>query len=266
MSILNKIDVNLDSIGTEAVLPSSSDEIREQVQEFYAGRARDSGSCCSDEPAGSSYYESAMLSDLPGEVAEFSLGCGDPITLAELQAGETVLDLGSGGGLDCFLAAREVGETGRVIGIDMTPEMLAKARAAGQRLGLEQVDFRRGYLEDIPVSSGSVDVIISNCVINLAPEKPLVFTEMYRTLKPGGRVSVSDIVINGELPEQVRSDMLAWGACVAGALDMDDYVSGLQEAGFVDVQVGSKTSNDEFLSQVPDNTVFSAGITAWKPA
>jgi len=238
-------------------------EIRTQVQEYYAERARGATSCCGSSE--NQLYEVELLTDLPKDISNFSLGCGDPITLARLQPGESVLDLGSGGGLDCFLAARQVGPEGRVIGIDMTPEMLSRARAAAERLDLGNVDFRQGYLEEMPVEDASVDVVISNCVINLSPDKPSVFAEMFRTLKPGGRVSVSDIVTSGELPEEVRKSMVAWGACIAGALEMGEYAQGLRQAGFVDVQVNAKSEAGEILEEIPANTLFSAAITARKP-
>ena len=206
-----------------------------------------------------------MLSTLPDNLTNFSLGCGDPITMAELKSGETVLDLGSGGGLDCFLAAKMVGETGRVIGIDMTPEMLERARNSAQKLGFDNIEFRKGYLEDLPVEDGSVNVIISNCVINLSPDKPQVFGEMYRALKPGGRISVSDIVSKGELPDNVKNDMAAWGACIAGALEMDEFIGGLRAAGFVEISLIPRSEEETSIVQVPPNTLFSAGITARKP-
>lgn len=243
---------------------TKNSSIHEAVQDFYARRALASDSCCGDGKD-ASFYDAEMLENLPGDVAGFSLGCGDPITLAGLQPGEVVLDLGSGGGLDCFLASKQVGEDGYVIGIDMTPEMLERAREAADRLGIHNVDFRKGYLEDMPVEDGSVDVIISNCVINLSPDKPQVFAEMLRTLKPGGRVSVSDIVTSGELPAALRDNMQAWGACVSGALDMDDYVAGLEGVGFEDVNLVAKSGDGELLEGVPLANIFSASITARKP-
>ncbi|MBN1149272.1 MAG: arsenite methyltransferase [Anaerolineales bacterium] len=238
-------------------------EIRAKVQEYYAEHARGATSCCGS--AENQLYEAELLVELPEDISNFTLGCGDPITLAQLQPGESVLDLGSGGGLDCFLAARQVGLQGRVIGIDMTTEMLARARAAAERLGMHNVEFRQGYLEEMPVDDASVDVIISNCVINLSPDKPRVFAEMFRALKPGGRVSVSDIVTNGELPKEVRKSMVAWGACVAGALEVDKFAQGLRQAGFVDVQVNAKDEASDMLEEIPVNTLFSAAITARKP-
>jgi len=248
----------------QIVVVREGEEIRDNVQEFYAERARNSSSCCGDASQ-NLLYESDLLSDLPDDVANFTLGCGDPITLAQLQPGEVVLDLGSGGGLDCFLAAKQVGEDGFVIGIDMTPEMLERATTASQRMGIENVDFRQGYLEDMPVDNDSVDVVISNCVINLSPDKPKVFAEMFRTLKPGGRVSVSDIVTSGELPEDVRNDMVAWGACIAGALEMDEYIQGLEQVGFEDVNLIAKTGDGELMEGIPQDSLFSASITASKP-
>lgn len=240
-----------------------SDSIRDAVQDFYAQRALNSDSCCG-EGAEPQFYEADLLENMPDDVAGFSLGCGDPITLANLQPGEVVLDLGSGGGLDCFLSSKQVGEDGYVIGIDMTPEMLERARKAADKMGIYNVEFRKGFLEDMPVEDDSVDVIISNCVINLSPDKSQVFAEMLRTLKPGGRVSVSDIVTSGELPEALRKDMQAWGACVAGALDMDDYIAALEGVGFVDVNLIAKAGDGELLEGIPQGNIFSASITARK--
>jgi SAM-dependent methyltransferase len=192
-------------------------------------------------------------------VANFTLGCGNPIDAAALQPGETVLDLGSGGGLDCFLAARQVGPTGQVLGVDMTPEMLARARAAAARLGLPNVEFRQGFLERLPLADSSVDAVISNCVINLSPDKPQVFGEIARVLKPGGRVAVSDIVIDGELPAALRADPQAWSACVAGALDWREYARGLEAAGLVEVAITARSGT------APANEPYSAIITARKP-
>jgi ubiquinone/menaquinone biosynthesis C-methylase UbiE len=240
------------------------ESIRENVREFYADRARNTSSCCGDASE-SQFYETELLTEMPDEVAGFSLGCGDPITLAQLQPGETVLDLGSGGGLDCFLSAKQVGEDGFVIGLDMTPEMLERARSAALRMGINNVEFRKGFLEEMPVEGDSVDVIISNCVINLSPDKNKVFAEMYRVLKPGGRVSVSDIVTNGELPEEIKRDMVAWGACIAGAFKKEEYIHGLEEAGFENVELIAKTGDGELMEGVPENSLFSASITAYKP-
>lgn len=240
---------------------SIHDSVRAAVREHYAERARTETSCCSSN----ALYDDQLLKDLPTDISQFSLGCGNPITTADLKPGETVLDLGSGGGLDCFLAAKAVGETGRVIGVDMTPDMLAKARDNAQRLGYANVEFREGYLEALPVDPATVDVVISNCVINLSPDKPQVFREVARVLKPNGRIAVSDIVTNGPLPEAVQQSMAAWGACVAGALQVQDYARGLIEAGFVDVRVTPKDTTDKWLAALPIGVPFSATITARQP-
>ena len=238
--------------------------IHESVRKHYAAQARSGSSCC----GGSNLlYPDQLLTNLPDDVASFSLGCGNPISVAALRPGETVLDLGSGGGLDCFLAAKQVGESGSVIGVDMTPEMLERARLAASRLGFRNVEFRQGYLESLPVEAASVDVVISNCVINLSPDKPQVFREVFRTLRPGGRVAVSDIVTNGPLPEALQKDMEAWGACVAGALDVSEYTTGLSEAGFTDVKVQPKGDASELIEAAGlKGKIFSAAITARKPA
>jgi arsenite methyltransferase len=253
-------------------MTQNSAPIHESVRKYYAAQARSSGSCCGAEPnsccgpaQNNVLYPEELITNLPEDVANFSLGCGDPISLAGLKPGETVLDLGSGGGLDCFLAAHQVGEDGHVIGVDMTPEMLSRARTSATRMGIHNVEFREGYLESLPVEGGSVDVVISNCVINLSPDKPKVFSEVFRALKPGGRMAVSDIVTNGPLPESVQKDMQAWGACVAGALDMKDYTHGLKEAGFIDIQVQPKDGSGDPLPSLPVGQPFSATISAQKP-
>lgn len=245
-------------------MTQNPEPIRESVREHYAAQARAGTPCC----GGSNLlYPDQLLTGMPSEVADFSLGCGDPITMAALRLGETVLDLGSGGGLDCFLAAKQVGEGGHVIGVDMTPEMLERARAAASRLGCANVEFRQGYLESLPVENDSVDVVIANCVINLSPDKTQVFREVFRVLKPGGRVAVSDIVTDGPLPQEIRENMSAWGACVAGALDVSEYTSRLTEAGFVGVEVQPKGEASELLkASALKGKVFSATITARKPA
>ena len=171
------------------------------------------------------------------EGADLGLGCGNPVALASLEEGDTVLDLGCGPGLDCFLAAARVGERGRVIGVDMTPEMLEKARRNAQEGGYGNVEFRLGEIENLPVADASVDAVISNCVINLSCDKPRVFREAWRVLKPGGRLLVSDIVLEGELPQVVRESTAAYLGCISGAARKDDYLRMIREAGFVDVEV-----------------------------
>jgi arsenite methyltransferase len=210
------------------------DKIHEEVQKNYAEFARTNTSCCAPQ---NTLYPLETLRDLPADIANFSAGNGDPVTPANLQPGETVLDLGSGGGLDCFLAARQVGASGHVIGVDMTPEMLERARLATQRLELQNVEFRQGFLEKLPVEDNSIDVVISNCVINLSPEKPKVFREIFRVLKPGGRMSVSDTVTNHPVSEEQRRNMQDWCGCTSGALPYEDYAAELRQAGFVDIQL-----------------------------
>jgi SAM-dependent methyltransferase len=255
-------------------MSTTPDPIRESVRERYAERARTSTSCCGpdDCDCGNSLYDVELLADLPTDVTQFSLGCGNPISLAALQPGEIVVDLGSGGGLDCFLAARAVGAEGRAIGIDMTPEMLERARSTAARLGVANVEFRQGYLEALPLPDNSADVVLSNCVINLSPDKLQVFREIARVLRfpdpaadsPGGRLAVADIVTRGVLPEAVQRDLEAWGACVAGALDVDDYERGLAQAGFTDIQIVPQPGADPSLEAFAAGQVFSANITARK--
>lgn len=249
----------------------------------------DTTSCCGGsadvENLAEALYEQKDLAGLPDTVTMASLGCGNPTAIASLKPGETVLDLGSGGGIDCFLAARAVGPTGQVIGVDMTDRMLELANANKARLGLANVEFRKGEIEDLPVDSGSVDVIISNCVINLSPDKEAVFREAFRVLKPGGRLAVSDIVTQGDMPEVLRANISGWTGCITGAIDQDEYLDKMRRAGFTNVTVESRTSYgiealdllDEAsratLSQgvdwgkVSDEVrVFSARIAAYKPA
>ena len=263
--------------------------IHDVVREHYAERARESDSCCAPDSASACcdsknvLYPEELLTVLPDDVANFSLGCGDPITLAALQSGQTVLDLGSGGGLDCFLEAKKVGETGYVIGVDMTPEMLEKARASAKRMGVTNVEFRQGFLEDLPVDDNSINVTISNCVINLSPDKGKVFNEVFRVLKTGGKLAVSDIVTDGPLPEAIKKSLSMWAGCVAGAVDAKDYIAMMESAGFSEITVTptflDKETVDEAIKGVGDQidlkavsrdelykTVYSARITAVKPA
>jgi len=185
-------------------------------------------------------YSSQELGELPESVTDVALGCGNPTAIAGLKQSEVVLDLGSGGGIDCFLAARQVGPQGRVIGLDMTPEMIKLARQNAKKVGATNVEFRYGEMEDMPLPDESVDVIISNCVINLSPDKGKVFSEAYRVLRPGGRLAVSDIVTYGPLPEVVRSNLEAWAGCVAGALDETVYLDKMRQAGFAGVEVTAR--------------------------
>src|ERR1043165_3631042 len=259
--------------------------IHETVQKHYAERIKSSASCCGPSDCcspESSLYPADLLATLPEGESNVSYGCGDPITLAALQAGQTVLDLGSGAGLDCFLAAKKVGEAGQVIGVDMTPEMIERARSSAKRLNIQNVDFRQGYLEDLPVDSNSVDVIISNCVINLAPDKSKVFAEAFRVLKPGSKFAVSDIVTDGPLPDAIKKSLSAWAGCVAGAIEAKDYVAMMEAVGFRDISITpvffEKETIDSAISEMGDaielktiscedmyKAVYSAKITACKP-
>jgi arsenite methyltransferase len=208
-------------------------------------------SCCDPsevtvENAGAAarFYSTEELAGLPDTVTGISMGCGNPIAIAGLQPGEVVLDLGSGGGIDCFLAAKQVGPEGRVIGLDMTPDMIRLARRNAKKMGATNVEFRYGEMEEMPIPDESVDVIISNCVINLSPDKDAVFGEAYRVLRPGGRMSVSDIVVDGDLPQAIRSRLDAWASCIAGALDESVYLDKIRAAGFEEVEVVSRDYTD----------------------
>jgi arsenite methyltransferase len=247
---------------------TTTDPIHSAVREHYAGiaRAQQSGDACCTSGCCDSLYAADELTGLPGSVTELSLGCGDPVSLADIRPGDSVLDLGSGGGIDCFLAARRAGPTGHIIGVDMTGEMLARARANAERLGAGNVEFRQGQIEALPVADGAVDVVLSNCVINLSPDKPQVFREMFRALRPGGRVAVSDIVTNGPRLPLVSDYLESWAACVAGALDLNDYRAGLETAGFVEVEIVPKDNPvNKLLAKIPAGVPFSAMITARKP-
>jgi arsenite methyltransferase len=221
--------------------------------------------CCSSDPITSNLYADAETRDLPVEALSASLGCGNPTALIDLREGETVLDLGSGGGIDVLLAAKRVGDTGKVYGLDMTDEMLSLARANQQKSGLQNVEFLKGEIERIPLPDNSVDVIISNCVINLSADKDRVLNEAFRVLKPGGRFAVSDVVVLGDVSDTIRHSMQLWIGCIAGALRDTEYVAKLYTAGFSDVSVepwriykGADAS--ELLSQmsIPADVVVDA--------
>jgi len=217
-------------------------EIKEVVRHRYgriAKQDRESCSCCTcggSPQAQAIGYSREDLTHVP-EGAVMGLGCGNPTAIADLKAGEVVLDLGSGAGVDVFLAADKVGASGRVIGVDMTEEMVEKARSIARDHGYHNVEFRLGEIENLPVGDQSVDAVISNCVINLAPDKSKVFREAWRVLRPGGRLTVSDIVSEGALPDEVKSNADAWACCIAGALEQQEYLREIKEAGFEDVQV-----------------------------
>ena len=246
-------------------MTDQGEKIRDEVRRFYGKLAEQQpSSCCepTDCSCGPS-YPAELLAEVPKNVADFSLGCGDPISAADLQPGEVVLDLGSGGGLDCFMAAKLVGPEGRVIGIDMTDAMLERATQTAARLGLHNIEFRRGLIEELPAEDHSVDVVISNCVINLSPDKPAVLREAFRVLRPGGRFVVSDIVTKGEMLARFRELADSWAACVAGAPTVDGYLETLRMAGFVEAKLVS--SNGEPLDEIRSGFPFSAMITARKP-
>jgi len=223
-------------------------EIKDFVKERYGEVARQASqrattSCCGSgadvakDSISARIYEPGEVNDVPLEALLASAGCGNPVLLAELHPGEVVLDLGSGGGIDVLLSARRVGPTGRAYGLDMTDEMLALAEQNKAKAGIANAYFLKGEIEDIPLPDGSVDVIISNCVVNLSPDKDKVLREAFRVLKPGGRVAIADLVTIGELPEAVRQNLSAWAACVAGALDAKEYVHKLTVAGFLNPEV-----------------------------
>ncbi len=243
--------------------------IHEIVQERYGAIATGGGSCCDGECGCASpvqLYDASMTDTLPASVTNLSLGCGDPVTIAAIQPGEWVLDLGSGGGIDCFLAGQRVGETGYVIGIDMTPAMLNKATENRIKMGVTNVEFRRGQIERMPVVSDSIDVIMSNCVINLSPDKSAVFAEAFRVLKPGGRISISDIVTEGLFSDEMRADAAKWASCVTGAIPVDEYTGLMRAAGFTDIQVIDKADAEPIVErQAGMPRLFSARITARKP-
>jgi arsenite methyltransferase len=254
-------------------------DMRSEVRRRYAQTAgmqvRDadcgcSSSCCTTAKAGAAAdrrgYSEQQLGAIPTE-SDMGLGCGNPTALGSIQPGETVVDLGSGGGIDCFLAAKKVGAAGKVIGVDMTPEMIDRARAAAQRGGYGNVEFRLGEIESLPVADSSVDVIISNCVINLSTEKPRVFREAARVLKPGGRLMISDIMLRENLPERLRSNAALFAGCVAGAVLESDYLAMMRDAGFREITVQREQQTAEMFgpeeaaslrSQAPDITAQEA--------
>jgi ubiquinone/menaquinone biosynthesis C-methylase UbiE len=253
-------------------------EIKKVVRERYASVAQRDSSCCA--PTGSCCssadltqalsksigYTDEELTSVP-EGANLGLGCGNPIALASLAEGETVLDLGSGAGFDCFLAANKVGKTGRVIGVDMTPEMVDKARENATKGGYSNTEFRLGEIENIPAANGSVDAVISNCVINLSPDKERVFKEAFRVLKPGGRLMVSDIVLLRELPDFIKESVTAYVGCVAGAMIKDEYLEVIRQAGFHEVEMKDEAvfSIGSILNDPTAETVINKlGLTAEK--
>ncbi len=258
----------------------SEDDVRKAVRERYTRVALRDSSCCGSDSENmcrcGSIYSSADLVSIPSEAQVASAGCGNPMAIAGLKPGMTVVDLGSGGGIDVFLAAKRVGSDGKVYGIDATPEMIFRARKTAEENGFDNVEFRLGEIEHIPLEPNIVDVVISNCVINLSPDKDKVFGEAFRILRPGGRLAVSDIVLLRELPEELLGDMSAWSACVSGALLEEEYLASMSRAGFVEVQVvgkdvfseeqlGGYISRDEKKSDL-SSLVASAKVVAIKPS
>src|ERR1700677_598126 len=270
----------------------STTDIKEVVKEKYgqaALRVKAGGSSCCGatassgccDPITSNLYDATQAGQIPEEAMLASLGCGNPTALAKLNAGETVLDLGSGGGIDVLLSARRVGPTGKAYGLDMTDEMLALANENKKKAGVENVEFLKGEIEHIPLPDNSVDVVISNCVINLSSDKDAVLREAFRVLKPGGRFAVSDVVTRGEMPPEIRQSVLLWVGCIAGALEESDYLRKLQGAGFAAAEIeptriykvedareflsGQGLDVDAIAPQV-DGKFFSAFIRATKPA
>jgi ubiquinone/menaquinone biosynthesis C-methylase UbiE len=223
-----------------------ANEIEHAVRARYARAAETASACCSVPEEfgsdgcsayGAARYAADELSELPAEAVAASIGCANPVAIADLQAGEDVLDLGSGGGIDVLLSARRVGPTGRAYGVDMTDEMLELARANQRKAGIDNAEFLNGHIEDVPLPDASVDVVLSNCVINLSPDKRAVFAETFRVLRPGGRVAVADVVADGPVDDATRADLAAWTECIAGALSRDEYEAILAATGFADVTI-----------------------------
>lgn len=264
-----------------------ADEIRQHVRQSYAevAEASDNGDCCGQQAGccGISAdgainrlvstrlgYDLADLNAVP-DGADMGLGCGNPQAIASIKPGETVLDLGSGGGFDCFLAATETGNSGRVIGVDMTPTMISKARANADKGGYHNVEFRLGEIEHLPVADASVDVIISNCVINLSPDKQRVFNEAYRVLKPGGRIAISDVVASAALPDAIRNDLQLYAGCMAGSSPIDELEQLLVNSGFAAISIAPRDESKDFIKDwAPgrgiEEYVVSAHIEAIKPS
>jgi arsenite methyltransferase len=242
------------------------EEIKKTVHDKYARLARGGGSCC-PSPVAEALYERDELSQVPDGAAALSLGCGNPVARAELRPGETVLDLGSGGGIDVILSARRVAPGGKAYGLDQVDEMLDLARRHQREAGVDNAEFLKGDIERIPMPDRSVDVILSNCVINLAADKDRVFAEAYRVLKPGGRLAISDIVARGPVPAGLRRDLELWAGCVAGALDEADYRAKLAAAGFVEIDISPTRVNGagEGCGAPADGLLVSALIRARRP-
>jgi arsenite methyltransferase len=265
-----------------------NDQVRDAVRDRYADLAKSGSSCCCGSSAGEADAVEAYLARKTGdeeslrlgyseeelasapEGANLGLGCGNPQAIAALTTGEVVIDLGAGAGFDAFLAARAVGSTGKVIGVDMTPEMVGRAREIARKSDFANVDFRLGEIEHLPVADNTADVIISNCVVNLSPDKQAVYDEAFRVLKPGGRLAVSDVVATAELPQEWRDDMRLLSACISGASSVAEVQGMLQAAGFVDILIEPKDQSREFIQDWEpgrklEDYVLSASMTATKP-
>ncbi|MFB0500945.1 MAG: arsenite methyltransferase [Candidatus Bathyarchaeia archaeon] len=248
-------------------MTNKNEKIKRHVKKRYSELAKGTSCCdvstCCGVSSRASYakmigYSDEELKGLPDSVTGTVAGCGNPTALMDLKEGDVVLDLGSGGGIDAFLAAKKVGPKGKVIGVDMTEEMIQLAKENAERMKTENVEFRLGEIENLPVEDGAVDVLISNCVINLSPDKDKVFSEAFRVLRPGGRMLISDIVTQGELPDEIRENLEMWAACVAGALDEKDYLQKIMNAGFEKVEVIAK---NDFMGMVS-----SIKVRAYKPS
>jgi SAM-dependent methyltransferase len=265
----------LSMLETMKIAPTeaSSEIVREEVRRRYgvsaSGKSSCADDCCTSTNATQLGYSAEDTAAAP-EAANLGLGCGNPLAIASLKNGQVVLDLGAGAGFDCFLAARAVGKTGRVIGVDMTHEMLSKARENAQKNGFTNVEFRLGEIEALPVANNSVDVIISNCVINLSPEKQRVFNEAFRVLKPGGRLAVADMVATAPLPDDIKADWAAYTGCMAGASQITELERMLQASGFKKIKIAPKDSSRSFIREwLPgkriEDYLVSAAIEALKP-
>jgi len=240
-------------------MKNRNEKIKKHVKKHYAEVAK-RGSCCGVCPScsptsGSSYakmigYSEGELKGLPDSVLRTVAGCGNPTALADLREGEVVLDLGCGGGIDAFLAAKKVGPKGKVIGVDMTEEMIQLAKENAKKMKIKNVEFRLGEIENLPVKDEMVNVVVSNCVINLSPDKDKVFNEAFRVLKPGGRILISDVVTHGKFPSEIRENLEMWATCIAGALDEKDYLQRIRNAGFRKVKVVAKSDFMEVVSSI----------------
>ncbi|MFC1522126.1 arsenite methyltransferase [Elusimicrobiota bacterium] len=264
---------------------NKQEEIKQKVRENYGKIAQNSTSCCG--PSGQSGcscgtqplsadkmskrlgYSDEDIDNVP-KGSNLGLGCGNPSAIASLKKGEIVLDLGSGAGFDCFLAAKQVGDKGRVIGVDMTHEMLSKARTNAEKNNYKNVEFRLGEIEHLPVADNSVDIVISNCVVNLSPDKPAVYSEVFRVLKPKGRIAISDVVITAEIPDKIKKDLELWSACATGAETVSGLEKILKKAGFKNISIQPVNTSREFIKEwMPgskiEDFVMSANIAAIKP-